>query len=222
MSSTVLDLTQEIFSEMQVFPLHSPTRVLPWTPRQLHGWTSNALFINEHAGTHLDAPSHFIKGGASVDQLDLARLTGPAVVLDLSHRFPGGLIGAGDLEQATVALPLEPDDAVLLWTGSDAHLGHQRYLDSFPGLSAEGAQFLLDRQVRLVGTDAAGIDQVEARACPVHHLLLPAGVPVLENLANLERLLQLAGGRRFTLHSFPLRIRGGTGSPVRAVAVIED
>ena len=221
MGRTVVDLSQEIFSGMQLFPLHSPTHVLPWSPRERYGWTSNALFINEHAGTHLDAPSHFVEGGATVDALDLSLLTGPAMVLDMSHRYPRGEITAADLEQATADTPLREGDAVLLWTGVDRYLGQREYLTNFPGLAVDGARMLVDLGVRLVGTDAAGIDPVEAALCPAHHVLLPAGTAVVENLANLSELLEVAGGQRFTLHTFPLKIRGGTGSPIRAVAVVE-
>jgi len=220
-AGTIIDLTQEIFSGMQLFPLHSPTRVLPWSPRERYGWTSNALFINEHAGTHLDAPVHFVEGGASVDALDLSLLTGPAMVLDMSHLYPKGLIGADDLEQTTATAPVRAGDAVLLWTGVDRFLGQREYLSTYSGLSEDGARWLVDAGARLVGTDAAGIDQVEAAPCPAHHVLLPAGTLIVENLANLSQLLKLAAGRRFTLHTFPLKIRGGTGSPIRAVAVVE-
>ena len=218
----VIDLTQEIHSGMQLFPLHSPTQVLPWSPRERYGWTSNALFINEHAGTHLDAPHHFVDGGETVDQIDLSRLTGPAVALDMSAHHPKGLISAADLERATAKLPLQEGDAVLLWTGVDRFLGQREFLTTYAGLAEDGAQLLVERGVRLVGTDAPGIDMVEALPCPAHHVLLPAGVLIVENLANLAELLQVVGGqRRCTLHTFPLKIRGGTGSPIRAVAVVD-
>ena len=101
MSDTVIDLSQRIETGMQLFPLHSPTHVIPWAPRSQHGWTTNALFVNEHAGTHLDAPIHFMEDGRTVEELNLARLTGPAVVADLSSLWPKGRINAGHIEEAT-------------------------------------------------------------------------------------------------------------------------
>ncbi len=219
--SIIVDLTQQVETGMQLFPLHSPTHVLPWAPRGQYGWATNALFINEHAGTHLDAPLHFIDGGEAVDEIDLARLTGPAMAIDLSSKWPKGLISAADIEAATTALPLVRGDALLIRTGADAVLGQPAYLTDYPGLAADGAELLADRGVRLVGTDAPSIDRAEAAAFPAHHALLPRGVLVVENLANLTELLKRAAGRRFTLHTFPLRITGGTGSPIRAVAVVD-
>lgn len=222
MSDSVIDLSQRIETGMQLFPLHSPTHVLPWAPRGQHGWATNALFMNEHAGTHLDAPCHFIEGGKTVEQINLARLTGPAVVVDLSHLWPKGHINAAHIEEATADLPIEDGDAVLLWTGTDRHLGKPAYLDSYPGLTRAAATLLVERGARLVGTDAPSIDHPEATDFPAHHTLLPHDVLVVENLANLSKLIVRADGGRFTLHTFPLRVAGGTGSPIRAVAVLDS
>jgi kynurenine formamidase len=222
MSDTVIDLSQVIETGMQLFPLHSPTHVIPWASREQHGWATNALFVNEHAGTHLDAPFHFLEEGRTVDEINLARLSGPAIVADVSHRWPKGHITSSDLEEATAALPIEDGDAVLLWTGADRHLGEPAYQTDYPGLTQGAATLLADRGARLVGTDAPSIDHPEAERFPVHHTLLPRNVLVVENLASLSRLIARADGRRFTLHTFPLRIRGGTGSPIRAVAVLDD
>ncbi len=221
MDEVILDLSQEIETGMQLFPLHSPTHVVPWAPRERYGWTTNALFINEHAGTHLDAPFHFVDGGVTIDSLDLSRLTGPALAVDLSSKWPKGLISARDLEEALGDLELEDGDALVLRTGAEDRLGSSEYLSEYPGLSVDAAQLLVGRGVRLVGTDAASIDHPEAGEFPVHHTLLPAGVLVVENLSNLRELIRCTGTKRFTLHTFPLKISGGTGSPIRAVAVID-
>lgn len=222
MSTTIIDLSQDIETGMQLFPLHSPTHVVPWMPREQYGWATNALFLNEHAGTHLDAPFHFMADGQTIDHVALERLTGPAVALDFSTRWPKGTITAADLEEAmAVVTPhVGREDAVLLRTGAEDHLGEPAYLDAYPGLSADGAELLVARGVRLVGTDAASIDHPEASDFPAHHRLLPGGTFVVENLTNLGELLRLTRGLRFTLHTFPLRIKGGTGSPIRAVAIV--
>jgi kynurenine formamidase len=222
MTRTVIDLTQSIHPGMQLFPLHSPTQILPWTQRDRFGWTTNALFINEHAGTHLDAPYHFLEDGATVDQLDLSRLTGPALALDLSARWPGGQITADVLLQAAGDSGIQRGDAVLVHTGAGHHLGQEAYLTSYPGLTGDAAQLLVDRGVRLVGTDAPSIDHCQSTEFPAHNTLLPGDVLVVENLAQLPKLIRRAAGRRFTLHTFPLKVEGGTGSPIRAVAVLDS
>lgn len=220
MSPTIIDLSQELVTGMQVFALHSPTHVLPWAKREAYGFQSEALFCNTHAGTHVDAPAHFLVDGDPVDRLPLDRFFGPALVWDLTHLPARHHIGPDDLQRCAGQIATRPGDIVLLRTGIDEKLGQPAYLSDFAGLSAEGAQFLVERGVKAVGTDAAGIDAPDAAACPAHHVLLPAGVPVFENLAGLGRLLEVAAGQRFTFYALPLRIRGASGSPVRAIAVV--
>jgi len=220
MQQTIIDLSQELVTGMQVFTLHSPTHVLPWARREAYGFQSEALFCNSHAGTHVDAPIHFLADGAAVDQIPLDRFFGQAVVYDLTHLSPRSHISLQDLTQCAAEIAPQAGDIVLLRTGIDVRLGQRDYLTGYCGLSAEGARYLVDLGVKAVGTDAAGIDAVDATTCPAHHVLLPAGIVVFENLANLERLLQVARGRRFTFHGLPLRIPGASGSPVRAMALV--
>jgi kynurenine formamidase len=157
-----------------------------------------------------------------VDSLDLGRLTGPALVLDFSSKWPKGLISEDDLAEATRDYGLTREDAVLIWTGADRYLGEEDFLGSYPGISEAASKLLVEVGVRLVGTDAPSIDHPEDGAFPAHHTLFPGGVLVIENLVSLPELLKTARGRRFLLHTFPLKIRGGTGSPIRAVAVVDD
>jgi kynurenine formamidase len=222
MTDQLIDLTQPVETGMQVFPLHSPTHVLPWVPRERFGWTTNSLFMNEHAGTHLDAPYHFVEGGATIDQLDLSLLTGPAVAWDFSDKWPAGYIDVADLEAAAARRPLERGEALVLWTGAESRQGRDEFLTSNPGLTAAAADYLIDQGVRLVGTDAANIDHAMAEDTPVHLRLLPAGVLIVENLYNLEQLCRVTQGNPFTLHTFPLKVVGGTGSPIRAVGVVHE
>jgi kynurenine formamidase len=222
MGQRVFDLSQELFSGMQVFDLHSPTHILPWAKLEASGFRSEAIFCNGHAGTHVDAPYHFLKEGRSIEQIPLDRFFGPAIVYDLTHLHPKGRITRAHLEQlSTTEIAPEQGDIVLLRTGIDSYLGRPEYLSDYSGLSEEGAAFLADRGVKAVGTDAASIDHPEEAACPVHNLLFPKEILIYENLANLEPLLEAARGKRFAFTALPLKIRQGTGSPVRAMAVVD-
>jgi kynurenine formamidase len=221
MEPIVIDLSQSIFTGMQVFPLHSPTHLLPWAKREAYGFASEALFCNSHAGTHVDAPYHFIKKGQTIDQLPLDRFYGPALALDLTSLPARSHISAQDLQQAAGDDPIQPGEIVLLRTGIDTRLGQPEYLSDYSGLSEEGARYLVEQGVKAVGTDAPGIDHPEATTCPAHHVLLPAGLPIYENLANLATLIEAARGARFTFHGQPLKLRAASGSPVRALAVLQ-
>ncbi len=217
-----IDLSQELATGMQVFPLHSPTHLLPWAKREAYGFASEALFCNSHAGTHVDAPYHFLADGQTVDALPLDRFFGPALVYDLTHLPRKSLIEPEDLQASAVQSPIQPDDIVLLRTGIDELLGQPDYLRAFSGLSEASARYLVERGIKAVGIDGPGIDHPEARTCPAHHALLPAGVVIYENLANLGALLAAAGGGRFVFHGLPLRLRAASGSPVRAMAVVDQ
>jgi arylformamidase len=221
MAQKIIDLSQQLATGMQVFPLHSPTHILPWAKHETYGFASEAIFCNSHAGTHVDAPYHFIKDAETVDELDLHRFFGPAVVFDLTDKPRRSLITDEDLARCEQQVPIEPDDIVLLYTGIDGALGSKEYISEYSGLSEAGAQYLIQRQVKAVGTDAPGIDHPEARACPAHYALLPKGVLIFENLAELGSLVATAGTKRFNFYGLPLKIRRGTGSPVRAMAVLE-
>lgn len=215
-TARVLDLSRPVEQGMPVYPGDAATRVEVSARHAEQGWGANTLFISEHAGTHLDAPFHLLPGGDTVERIPLERLTGPALVLDVSHRWPGQAINVEDL----AGLALTPLDALVLRTGAGACASFEEAVARAPGLSERAARALADIGVRLVGTDAASIDLAQATDLPAHRQLLGAGVPVVENLTNLGRLIELTGGARFDLHTFPLRITGGSGSPVRAVAAI--
>jgi kynurenine formamidase len=222
MGQRVFDLSQELFSGMQVFPLHSPTHILPWAKLEAYGFRSEAIFCNGHAGTHVDAPYHFLKEGRSMDKTPLDRFFGPAIVYDLTHLHPKGRITSAQLEQLSAAeIAPRQGDIVLLRTGIDSYLGRPEYLTDYSGLSEDGAAFLTNRGVKAVGTDGAGIDHPDEATCPVHNLLLPREILIYENLANLESLLKVARGKRFAFTALPLKIQQGTGSPVRAMAVVD-
>ncbi len=152
----------------------------------------NVLKLGEHSGTHVDAPAHFIPGGKTVDEMPLERFVGKGMLVDVRN-------GNGQVRLEEI-----PDEGyfgriVLFLTG-----GRE--------LSPEVALFLVAEGAKAVGTDAMSIGDDA-----VHRILLSEDVPIFENLTNLEVLLDM----EFTFMAFPLKIEGGSGSPVRAVAFLE-
>ena len=187
----------------------------------------------EHGGTHLDAPVHFARGGAAADEVPLRRLVGAAVTVDVRGQAEGDrdhLISVADLEgfereNGTIA----PRSIVLLRTGwSSRWPDARRYLGTaergaaavadlhFPGLAPEAAEWLVrERAVKAVGIDTASIDRGQSTGFEAHRVLGAAAVPVFENVANLQRLP--ADG--FHLVALPMKIEGGSGGPLRVMAV---
>jgi arylformamidase len=208
----VIDLTTAINDGLQA---HVRTSVIPlqrigdaaarFDP-PCEGFASNLLVMSDHCGTHVDAPSHFVPGGANVDRIDPATLIGRGSVVDLTS-CPGPEVDGNDL----------PDLECLVVSGTSIVLLHTRPAGGTgKGLNRAAAERLVASGVTAVGTDHSGIDDTRNRTRPGHMTLLSAGIPVVERLTNLDRL----PGRSFVFVALPLPIVGGTGSPVRAVALV--
>jgi kynurenine formamidase len=173
------------------------------------------LGTSTHTGTHVDAPRHFVPDGATIDELPLDRFAGAGVVLDVEREGPGE-VDADAL--ASAAGTVEPGDLVFVRTGWGERYGTPEYA-RYPWLTADAADWLLDREVKLLGVDTRSPDRPRAMrpddwdAYPVHRRLLPAGVLIAENL----RLPASLAGERVEVFGFPVNVRGGDGAPARFV-----
>jgi kynurenine formamidase len=190
----------------------------------------------EHGGTHLDAPIHFAEHRWTADQIPLDRMIGPAIVVDASRRAAGRrdyLVSVQDLRDWEREHGAIPDGAiVLLRTGHSAYWPDpERYLGTaergaaavaklhFPGLDPEAARWLVrERSIHAIGLDTPSIDAGPSTEFLAHRILLDANIPVFENVAALERL----PARGFTVLALPMKIGGGSGGPLRIVALIPE
>jgi kynurenine formamidase len=227
----LVDLSQEIYQGMGVYPGHLKTVI--WehashaeTARLFEGgfsFHSSGLMMCDHGPTHVDALSHLdpSEDAPSIDEMPLDTFYGPALCLDVSHVEAPDYVTVADLESALgdARLELNAGDALLLRTGThDRYGGTPEYTSRYPGLDDDAAGWLRDRGVKVFGVDSPSPDNPLSRTYPVHMMCRASGITHYENLANLAAV----AGRRFTFIGFPLRIRAGTGSPVRAVAVLGD
>ncbi|MBI2368661.1 MAG: cyclase family protein [Deltaproteobacteria bacterium] len=222
----VVDLSVEIAEGMPIFRCPKPV-IWDWVTHeetaQRYGGrqslASKALYIHEHTGTHLDAPWHFSPRGLTADQLLLGDLILPGKVLDFT-RLKGRAIGEVAIKDAAreQRVEIEPGDAVLLYTGfGDRWVRGEECLEGRAYLAPDGARYLLAAQVRLVGIDTIGIENPDDLERPTHNILLrDHGIPIVEGLCNLGRLR----GERFLFLAFPLKLKGGSGSPLRAAALL--
>lgn len=197
-------------------------------------YASNKLCTPEHGGTHIDAPLHFNAAGASVDALPLEQLIGDAVVVDVRAAVaatPDYEVRTSDLrawERAHGAIPRGA--IVLLETGFGARWPDRAtYLGTdergpqavaklhFPGLHPDAAAWLVgERAIHAVGIDTASIDRGQSSDFRTHVTLFARGVPAFENLANLDRV----PARGATVVALPMKIRGGSGGPLRIIAIV--
>jgi kynurenine formamidase len=216
LSVEIIDLTMELSSRTPVFPIYPPPAVHTWTTIKSHGFYSNLLLVVEHTGTHVDAPAHVFEDGTTIDAMPLERFMGKGVVVDASKLKPRELITRSYVEAKIKELGVNVGKGwvVLFYTGYDKKAGTREWYDH-PGLDETAAKYLVELGVNAVGIDAPSIDH---EPYPAHQQLLSHGIPIYENLTNLDKLV----GKVFKFIGLPLRIVKGSASPVRAVAVIEE
>ena len=227
----IIDLTQEIFTGMPVFPGLPEVEIsMHVSHEQWDGITDsdvvspavNRLELGEHTGTHVDAINHMARQfrGQSIDTMPLTMFYTEGICLDLSHKGLRELIEPADMERALAAagLDIKQGDTVLLYTDHYRRAFETDDWQHGPGISVATARWLGQQEIAAFGVEMAspGVRHVSNKE--VHHICGELGFTHYENMINLHQLISRG---RFRFIGLPLRIRGGTGSPVRAIAVFE-
>ncbi|GAL80384.1 kynurenine formamidase [Algibacter lectus] len=228
----IIDLSQEIYEGMPVF------KDLPQVKMEIHNsheeWDGiknpktrtpavHKLELGEHTGTHVDAINHMAKEheGQSIDTMPLSMFYTEGICLDFSHKKLRELIEPIEIENACKKqnLDIKQGDTVLIYT--DHYRKHFNGIDwggNGPGVSIETARWLGEKKIAAFGVEtmSPGVPKISNKE--VHHICGELGFTHYENMINLDLLI---GRGRFRFIGLPLKIRGGTGSPVRAVAIFE-
>ncbi len=234
--ATWVDLTYPFDSTTIYWPTAQPFRLqIVSAQRTAAGYyyAANNFAAAEHGGTHLDAPVHFAEGRHAADEVPLAQMMGPAVVIDVARQADSSAdyrVTSADLaawEAAHGSIP--PGAIVLIRTGWGTRWPDRaRYLGTtktgtaavpelhFPGLHPDAARVLVERQVDAVGIDTPSIDYGQSATFDVHQILLGANIPGFENVAHLD---QLPATGSFVI-ALPMLIRGGSGGPLRIAALV--
>lgn len=222
----MVDLTHTLEEGIPVWPTHARFGHTLYESYELGDEACHyGLTLGEHTGTHVDAPLHFIPDGDAhygIDEIPLEQVVGRAATIDASHLEPREVLSANRIRKWEADHEeIATGDSVLIRFGWgerwDTGQAGRRFLDDWPGLSSEAASLLVERGVDLVGTDALSIDATGVDGSPAHHALLGTETYIAENLANLESLPPFSA-----FAAFPLKIANGSGSPVRAVAFVDN
>jgi kynurenine formamidase len=178
-------------------------------------YQTHSMMLNEHAGTHLDAPSHFDEFGLAIDDLKLSKLVVRAHMFDMRHKKPLEPISQTDLEAALGERQFEAGHAAVVWTDhSKNYYTGTDYGNYRQFITAEGAEWLASKKPSILVTDLVGLDEPIDLTFPVHNKILLAGICMLQVTTNLEKL---ADGE-WEICAFPLKFVQGTGAQLRAFA----
>lgn len=219
------DLTHALEGGMPVYPGDPPVEIEPTATVESDGYRTARLALPSHAGTHVDAPSHLLADGRTIDDVSPETFRFSATVADLRPLEPRAAIGVDALATAAErddGGSLGESDIVVVRTGWERRWGADRYLDH-PYLSVDAAERIVDAGCHLAvdtpnpdPTPTARARNDEPDGFPAHDALFDADRVIVENLRGLDRAPD-----SFELHAYPLPIADGDGSPVRAVAVVD-
>lgn len=198
-------------------------------------YSANNFSTAEHGGTHIDAPIHFAEKGQTVDEIPLEKLIGSAIKIDVSSKTlnnPDYLIKIDDFlaweNKEKIKIP--NGSIILLETGFSKYYPDKvKYMGTaergegaveklhFPGLSKEAANWLVEeRNINAIGIDTPSIDYGQSKYFESHVILLSQNIPAFENLTNLDKLPSIG----FKIIALPMKIKNGSGAPLRIVAIV--
>jgi kynurenine formamidase len=233
---TLVDLSHDYSDQTVFWPTAAPfklEKVAEGVTPQGYYYAANNFATSEHGGTHLDAPVHFAEGHWAVDQIPLERLVGDAVVIDVTapSSQPDYRVGPADFtawertngEIASGAIVLIRTGFSKYWPDASRYLGTAERGEAavaklhFPGLHEDAARWLAEtRNIKAVGIDTASIDYGQSTLYESHRILYARNIPAFENLTNLDRL----PARGALIVALPMKIKGGSGAPLRAIAML--
>jgi len=210
-----IDLTHMIQVGMTVYLGDPEPKIERVKELAKDGVNISKIQIGSHTGTHVDAPIHYIEKGVGVGELPVEQFIGEAVVLDLSHKPPGSAISRDDLERYGDFV--KKGDIVLLFTGMSLHWDEEWARTNFTYLGDDGAEWLVEKGVKVVGIDFLSVEKFGAEEPKTHRILLGNGVPIIESISSeLKHLI----GKRILLICLPIKIKGCDGAPARAIAYL--
>lgn len=227
----IVDLTQPIKQDMPVYPGHQKTIV--WqhhthedTLKKLgtgFSYSTLGFTMSDHGGTHVDAFSHLSSSpeALSIDKIEPCNFITRGICLDVSSAEPNGYIDENMIKDACEksGLSIAQGDTVLLYSGHyNRTFGTDGWMQGYPGLNRGATEYLAICGAINIGVDTPGIDNPIDKTYPAHTVCKERNVMNTESMANLDMVV----GKIFKYIGLPLKINGGTGSPIRAVAILDD
>jgi kynurenine formamidase len=208
----IIDLTHHLDEAMAVFPGLPRPSFQPIARVEDDGYAMSQYHLVNHIGTHVDAPSHQIAGGDTLDEIALERLVTDAVTVDVSARTPGSIPIA---ELAPHFGKIHEGDLLFLFSDNARNWGTDAYWTGWSYPDAEASRALIDLGISGIGFDGPSADPVDTTTYELHRVWLGAGRLILENIANLHLLPE-----RAPVVVAPMKVRGANGAPARVFALL--
>ena len=213
----ILDLTLTISDKIPTFPGSPKPNFIQWENLKDDGYNLELLFLSSHTGTHLDAPYHFLENGLKIHEINPKRLIREAILIR-SRKKANQAITKNDIQKFEKKYGKIPNNStVVFWTGWQKTLHNDSYFNENPGLSEAAAKYLVSKKTNLVGIDSPSIDFKGSQRFSVHRIFSKNNILIVENLSNLEKIQS----SKFYFVVLPLKLKGATGSPVRAIAFVD-
>jgi len=209
-----LDLTLTISKSIPSFPGSPSPQFIPWSTIKDEGYNLELLFLSTHTGTHLDAPFHFARKGEKIHQIPVSRLTGEALLIKIKKLKDQEITKKDLLEYEQKNGKIKTFSSIIFFTDWQKNLNKNFYFTNNPGLSKCAANYLVTKKINLVGIDSPSIDVGTNKNFTAHKIFAKNNILIVENLSNLEKIPTL----QFNFIILPLKLKGATGSPVRAIA----
>jgi len=209
-----LDLTLTISEKTQNFPGSPFPQFIPWSTIKDDLYNLELLFLSTHTGTHLDAPYHFAKKGKKIHNIPVTRLIGNAILIKIQKEKDQEITKKDLLKFERKNGKIKTLSSIIFFTGWQKNLNKKFYFTKNPGLSKSAADYLVSKKINLVGIDSPSIDLGKNKNFPVHKIFARNNILIVENLSNLGKIPTL----EFNFIILPLKLKGATGSPVRAIA----
>ncbi len=219
MPYTLIDLTHLLNEDITVYPDTLGPQFEVLNTIEVHGFAEMKMNMVLHSGTHIDAPCHIIKGAKSLDQFPLDKFIGNAIVIPCQDRNSIDLDYLLSFQETISKI-----DFIIFFTGWQYKWKTKAYFDNCPTLTREAALYLTNFNLKGIGFDAFSVDaigsadKVTPENLPNHHILLAKEILLIENLCNIDLLPK----ETFTLQCLPLYIEHADGSPIRAIAMIDN
>ena len=214
----IIDLSYPVdYDAPREMPI-GPPKLYHTATMERDGYFESRIDVSGHCSTHMDTPSLMYPDGYTIERVELWRLAGNARVLDVTQLEPGDTIDASVLQAwEDAGNGIEPNDIVFLFTGMQRTFGEAVFNTNWIGLDGTGAQWLVDRGVKLIGTDACAIESIWGPRddFPAHHTFLEQGIPIVEDLRALDEVPH-------TFHTViaPMKLANSSGAPTRVLAFV--